>query len=80
MVKITRAQHLALNSVRNGRCFRRYTASGNTLHSKDGCAAAVLWRLEYMKLIREGKSLTDTLAAIDLTDDGRVALRQAEAS
>lgn len=80
MVKITRAEHLALNSVRNGRCYRRYTSRGNTLHSKDGCAAAVLWRLEYLKLIREGKHLTDTVSAMDLTDSGILALRQAEAS
>lgn len=77
-MKLTTAQHLALNSVRNGRCFRRFTSAGNTVHSKDGCAASVLRKLESRKLIRKGDSLTPTTTLFVLTDDGRMALRSAE--
>ena len=80
MTALTKAQHLALNSVRNGRCYRRFSAKGNTVHSKDGCAAFVLWRLEYLKLIREGGKLTETITPLELTDAGRMALREVEAA
>jgi hypothetical protein len=81
-MKITPAQRRALQSVRSERCYRHFSANGNTLKSKDGCGSAVLWKLERMKLIRDGRDIGKVgLTAtnlMELTDAGRMALRQAE--
>lgn len=76
MTKLTKAQLSALQSVKSGRCYRKFNARGNTLHSEDGCKASVLWRLEWLGMIDEGRSLTKTKAILFITDAGRAALRE----
>lgn len=72
---MTPAQKRALEAVRDGKCFRRYTASGNTLHGPKGVGSAALWALARARLIydRRGDPASETL--LMLTDNGRLALR-----
>lgn len=74
---LTPAQRRALEAVRAGKAFRIYTRNCNRMHC-DGVGSAVLWKLNYLKLIRDGR--TDEPGAmqircpLELTDAGRKAL------
>lgn len=70
-MKLTEAQRRGLEAVRAGKAYRVYTSKGNTVECKD-VAAAVLYRLEAMKLIREGKGTGrfSTRLAFELTAEG----------
>lgn len=48
---LTKAQRRALEAVRDGLCFRRYTAVGNTLHGPEGVSARTLWSLARARLV-----------------------------
>ena len=77
-MKITPAQCRALEAVRDGKCFRRYTATGNSVKGPEGIGGAALWNLEKFHLIREDGHSAGTKCLFELTDAGRMALRQAE--
>jgi hypothetical protein len=68
--KITPAQRRALEAVRNGKCYRRYTAYGYVI---EGERKLVISHLQNLCLINYG---TDNI--FHLTDAGRMALRRAE--
>lgn len=79
MTKLTVAQRRALEAVRDGKIVREYKDDGNVFLCPPGIGSrAVLWKLEKLGLIREGRSVGLTMADMDLTDNGRMALRQAE--
>lgn len=54
-MKLTEATRRGLVAVREGKAYRIYRGDGNTLHC-EGVASSTLWRLERLKLIRDGRS------------------------
>ena len=77
--KITPAQRCALEAVRDGKCFRRYTSKGNSVKGPEGIDGTALWHLEKMHLICETEFNNSIYrSSFVLTDTGRMALREAE--
>lgn len=54
-MKLTPPQKRALQAVRDGLVYRRYHATGNTLHGPKGVGAGALWRLAEKGLIEDGR-------------------------
>lgn len=71
-MKLTPTQKRALQAVREGQCFRRYHATGNTLHGPKGVGAGALWRLAEKGLIEDGSGNGTSRAQV-LTRQGREA-------
>ena len=78
---ITAAQRRALQAVRDGKCFRKFDAKGNSLHGPKGIGAAALWHIDARGWIRDRKDRRVGLTievVLALTDAGDRVLRQAE--
>lgn len=67
---MTRAQRRALEAVKAGKCERKYTEVGNSMH---GAHAATLWICERNKWIRDGK-LIGRYCRLELTPAGEEQL------
>jgi hypothetical protein len=69
---ITQARKRALVAVRDGKCERRYSAIGNTLHGPEGVSANTLWHLVRAGLIDDDTSDRGlTRVRLALTKKGR---------
>lgn len=51
--KLSPAARRTLEAVRGGKCFRRYTSVGNTLHGPAGASSKMLWHLSRGKMIED---------------------------
>lgn len=54
-MKLTKAQIAALQAVKDEKVTRIYDGKGNTLHSAAGNSPQVLWALDRMKLMQDGR-------------------------
>jgi hypothetical protein len=73
---MTSAQRRALEAVKAGKCERRYTATGNTMH---GAHAATLWACLRNGWIRDGKLDVHFRCRLELTLAGEAELAKASA-
>jgi hypothetical protein len=71
---LTQAQRRALEAVRDGLCRRVYSKDGNVYRGPACVGGQALWRLEKLKLIRDGLKLGMHGYAVELTDAGREQL------
>jgi len=81
-MKLTDAQRRGLEAVRGGKAYRIYRGHGNTMHAEN-IGAATLWKLESLRLIRDGRAnnpgAIQIRVPLELTDTGRKALWHEEA-
>lgn len=73
-MKLTAAQHRALEAVRDGRIMREYNRDGNVFRCPGGIGAQSVWRLEQLKLIRNSDGPRGGIVIrleMELTDAGR---------
>lgn len=77
-MSITAARKRALEAVRDGKCFRKYTRTGNTLHGPKGVAASTLWYLANEKMIEDDPRSSGNYPRVTLTKAGKAALSAAK--
>lgn len=70
---MTGAQRRTLEAVKAGKCERKYTATGNTMH---GAHPGTLWACERNKWICDGK-LVGRYCRLELTPAGEAELARA---